>query len=146
MNQQYFMNPLFVMGQTIYQQTEGMCIMGPVPGGIGLKNPEESEIRLELVFDPELTSENVFPESVEDYNISTAAFRKNDGKRMSAQELEEYMQKGKSAATRIIAKAAYNLSGMSMLLSRETCRQLYDVFMDLMLEQPDTPRTGPIMG
>lgn len=65
---------------------------------------------------------------------------------MTAQELEECMQNGENEATRTIAKAAYNLSGMSMLLSRETCRQLYDVLMDLMLEQPDIPQTGPAMG
>lgn len=146
MNQNYFMNPLFVMGQNIYQQTGGMCVMAPAPGGIGLRNPEASEIRLALVFNPELTPGPAFPENVEDYDISIAAFRKSDGKPMTAQELEECMQNGENAATRTIAKAAYNLSGMSMLLSRETCRQLYDVLVDLMLEQPDIPQTGPSMG
>ena len=43
-------------------------------------------------------------------------------------------------------KGSINLSGMSMLLSRETCRQLYDVLVDLMLERPDIPQTGPSMG
>ena len=146
MNQTYLTNPLFVLGQSIYQSTEGMCVMVPVPGGIGLRNPEASEIRLALVFEPELTPGTAFPENVEDYEISVAAFRKSDGNPMTVQELEECMQNGENAATRTIAKAAHHLSGTSMLLSRETCRQLYDVFVDLMLERPETPQTGPVMG
>lgn len=45
-------NPVLSLGQEIFDRTDGMCVIGPGPGGIGVTNPQGTKISLMLLFKP----------------------------------------------------------------------------------------------
>lgn len=46
-------NSTLSLGQEIFDRTDGMCVIGSGPGGIGVTNPQGTKISLMLLFKPD---------------------------------------------------------------------------------------------
>ena len=69
------LNPMLSLRQQIEEKSEGLCNIGPGPGGIGVSNPSGSEVYMLLMFEPKPVQEGVvFPESVDGYSVRIAGF------------------------------------------------------------------------
>ena len=63
-------NPMLELRDMIYEKTEGMCLLGIGPYGIGMSVAPESEIQLYLHFEPEQYNEQeTFPADVKEYMV-----------------------------------------------------------------------------
>ena len=67
------LNPMLSLRQQIEEKSEGLCNIGPGPGGIGVSNPPGSEVYMLLMFEPKPVQDGVvFPESVDGYSVRIA--------------------------------------------------------------------------
>ena len=53
------LNPMLSLRQQIEEKSEGLCNIGPGPGGIGVSNPPGSEVYMLLMFEPKPVQDGV---------------------------------------------------------------------------------------
>ena len=145
-------NPLLALGKVIFDRTDGLCVLGAGPGGIGVTNPKESDISLILIFHPNPWNNDIIsPDFVEKCEVSVAAFQKHEWKRMDLKEVRKYAIAEGNGTTQKIAETVLGLSGNSWCISKENCEEAFDALMEWEEEAchcQDISQefSGPVMG
>ncbi|MBS5149633.1 MAG: hypothetical protein KHY76_01360 [Butyricicoccus pullicaecorum] len=143
------LNPMLSLKQQIEEKSEGLCNIGPGPGGIGASSPRESEIYMSLMFEPEPVQDGVvFPESVEGYFVRTAGFDTETDRELTKEELEKLLKESQNPTTQKIAGTILALSE-PQYISTEECVNAFGVMaeeaMREVCEEPQNGMNGPMM-
>lgn len=143
------MNPMLSLKQQIEEKSEGLCNIGPGPGGIGVSNPPGSEVYMLLMFEPKPVQDGmVFPESVDGYSVRTAGFDTETDRELTKEELEKLLKESQNPTTQKIAGTVLALS-KPHYISTEECVNAFGVMaeeaMREVCEEHQTSMNGPMM-
>ncbi len=135
--------------QQIEEKSEGLCNIGPGPGGIGVSNPPGSEVYMLLMFEPKPVQDGVvFPESVDGYSVRIAGFDAETDRELTKKELEQLLKEDQNPTTQKIAGTILALSE-PQYISTEECVNAFRIMADEetqeMCEKPQTGMNGPVM-
>lgn len=143
------LNPMLSLRQQIEEKSEGLCNIGPGPGGIGVSNPSGSEVYMLLMFEPKPVQEGVvFPESVDGYSVRIAGFDEETDRELTKEELEQLLKESQNPTTQKIADTVLALSE-PQYISTEECVNAFRIMADEetqeICEEPQTGMNGPVM-
>lgn len=131
-------NPILSLGQEIFDRTDGMCVIGPGPGGIGVTIPKESKISLLLLFEPyPVYDAGVLPDGKPELEVRVAGFCMGIKRELSEDAVKELMKEEQDPITRKIASAVLELSGESRKVSYEQYDEAFGVLADWEIGQKD---------
>lgn len=140
-------NPLLSLGQEIFTKTNGMCRMGPGPGGIGVTNPQESRICLVLLFQPALMKDaGVLAGSGSGMEVTVAGYDPGRWRRLPDDVVKEMEGEKENPITRKIASAVRELSGMPMHISYGQYEEAFALLADWELQQETETAEKPALG
>lgn len=143
------LNPMLSLKQQIEEKSEGLCNIGPGPGGIGVSNPPESEVYILLMFEPKPVQDGmVFPKSVDGYSVRTAGFDTETDRELTKEELEKLLKESQNPTTQKIVGTVLALS-KPQYISTEECVNAFGVMaeeaMREVCEEHQTGMNGPMM-
>lgn len=141
------LNPLLSLGQEIFTKTDGMCRMGPGPGGIGVTNSQESGICLVLLFQPDpMKDAGALAGSGSGMEITVAGYDPGRWRRLSDNAVKEMEGEKENSITRKIASAVRELAGMPRQVSYGQYEEAFALLADWELQQEAETAEKPALG
>lgn len=145
------LNPLLSLGQEIFTKTDGMCRMGPGPGGIGVTNPQESGICLLLLFEPDPMKDlGELAGGGSRMEVTVAGYDPVRWRRLPDDAVKEMEGEKENPITRKIASAARELSGTPRQISYWQYEEAFALLADWEIQEAKTAEKpalgGPVMG
>jgi hypothetical protein len=131
-------NPILALGKEIFDRTDGMCVIGPGPGGIGVTVPQGSKISLLLLFEPyPVYDAGILPDGKSEIEVRVAGFGMGIKHELSENTVKALMKEGQDPITRKIASAVLELSGESRKVTRDQYDEAFDVLVDWEMGQEE---------
>lgn len=137
------LNPMLSLRQQIEEKSEGLCNIGPGPGGIGVSNPLGSEVYMLLMFEPKPVQNGVvFPESVDGYSVRIAGFDVETDRELTKEELEQLLKENQNSTTQKIACTVLALSEPQYISTEECVNAFRIMAEEAMREVCEEPQNG----
>lgn len=135
-------NPLLKLRKEIYEHTEGLCTLGPGPGGIGVENKGGTEISLILSFFPSpVQNDVIFPEEIQEYGIELNAYVHGIGRYLNKAELESAQNSDVYEIQKIIETILF-FRHQPIRVTREECVEAFDIMIREEMEIKEDLRDG----
>ena len=139
-------NPILSLGKEIFDRTDGMCEIGPGPGGIGVTVPQGSKISLLLLFEPyPVYDAGILPDGKSEIEVRVAGFGMGIKRELSEDAVKALMKEGQDPITRKIASAVLERSGESRKVTRDQYDEAFDVLADWEMGQEDETLEPPAL-
>lgn len=144
-------NPLLSLEQEIFDKTDGMCRIGPGPGGIGVTNPQESGICLLLLFEPDPVKDaGELAGGGSRMEVTVAGYDPVRWCRLPEDAVKEMEVEKENPVTRKIALAVRELSGIPRQISYGQYEEAFALLADWEIQEAETAEkpalSGPVMG
>ena len=145
-------NPILSLGQEIFDRTDGMCVIGPGPGGIGVTNPQGTKISLMLLFKPDpIQDTGNLTDGGTEIEVRVAGYDPNRWCELPEDALKAMAEDKESPVTRKIASAILELSRKKQQVSYEQYNDAFACLADWELQQEEgigeaPVLSGPVMG
>ena len=146
------LNPILSLGQEVFDRTDGMCVIGPGPGGIGVTNPQGSKISLMLLFKPDpIQDTGNLTDGGTEIEVRVAGYDPNRWCELPEDALKAMAEDKESPVTRKIASAILELSRRKQQVSYEQYNDAFACLADWELQQEEgigeaPVLSGPVMG
>lgn len=139
-------NPVLSLGQEIFDRTDGMCVIGPGPGGIGVTNPLGSKISLMLLFKPDpIQDAGTLTDGETEIEVRVAGYDPGHWNELSENALKAMAEDKESPVTRKIASAVLELSRRKQQISYEQYNDAFACLADWEIQQEEGIGEAPVL-
>ena len=139
-------NSILSLGQEIFDRTDGMCVIGSGPGGIGVTNPQGTKISLMLLFKPDpIQDAETLMDGGTEIEVRVAGYDPNRWCELPEDALKAMAEDKESPVTRKIASAVLGLSGKKVQVSYEQYNEAFESLADWELQQEDDIEEAPVL-
>ena len=126
-------NRMVLLAEQLRELTNGVCIMGPGPYGIGVSTDAASSLQTVLQLSPDpFLEENFGMPGEQECKAEIRGFVGDGGcdrEYLSQEELREISQ-GDDSAARMVAEAVLRINGSEPVVTVRECNDAFDILAD----------------